>query len=150
MANPVSTPPAERLAELTYQLLEQCQLKQERLAGSLGLTVTEFRLLRMFRDEPVVPAGVLAERFGVSAGRLTRVVDGLERKGLMRRTHAETDRRVMEISLTPRGARTQKHLLKDFTATHEEILQRIPEGGAAAVLLALERINEALKEWASD
>ena len=141
---------AEQLAELTYALLEQCQWKQEHLAASLGLTVTEFRLLRSFRNEPMLPAGLLAERFGVSPGRLTRVVDGLERKHLMRRTLSESDRRVMEVSLTPKGARLQKHLLRDFTATHQEILLHLPEGGADAVLLALRKLNEAMSEWATD
>jgi DNA-binding MarR family transcriptional regulator len=141
---------AEQLAELTYALLEQCQFKQERLAAHLGLTVTEFRLLRSFKNEPALPAGVLAERFGVSPGRVTRIVDGLVRKRLMRRTPARHDRRVMEISLTPRGARLQENLLSDFVGTHEDILSLLPEGGAAAVLLALEKLNEAMREWGSD
>ena len=141
---------AVRLAELTYSLLEQCQLKQQRLAAGLGLTVTEFRLLRSFHDQPVLPAGELAERFGVSPGRVTRILDGLERKHLMRRTHAEYDHRVSEVSLTPKGARLQKNLLKDFAATHEEILIHLPEGGAAAVLMALEKLNDVMREWGRD
>lgn len=141
---------AEHLAGLTYGLLEQCQLKQTRLAAGLGLTVAEFRLLRMFRNEPVLPAGILAERFGVSPGRLTRVVDGLERKHLMRRTPSRRDRRVMEVSLTQKGARLQKDLLRDFSATHEEVLLHMPEGAADTVLLALQKLNEAMAEWAED
>ncbi len=142
--------PAVRLAELTYTLLEQCQHKQEHLAAAAGLTVTEFRLVRSFGDAAAVAAGTLAHRFGVSPGRVTRIVDGLEAKGLLRRALAEHDRRVMEISLTPKGKRLRQSLLRDFVATHEEILQLIPAGGATAVLVALEKLNDAMREWGSD
>jgi MarR family transcriptional regulator, transcriptional regulator for hemolysin len=141
---------AERLAELTYALLEHCQAKQERLAAGLGLTITEFRLLRSFDGIEALAAGELAGTFGVSAGRLTRIVDGLERKHLVRRTAAADDHRVVRIELTARGLRMQKHLLGDLTATHEEILRSLPDGGADAVLVALTKLNEAMKEWGRD
>jgi DNA-binding MarR family transcriptional regulator len=98
----------------------------------------------------VLSAGLLAKGFGVSPGRVTRILDGLEKKHLMQRRPSAYDRRVMEVSLTPKGARLKKNLLKSFTVTHEEILRHLPEGGAAAVLLALERLNEAMREWGAD
>lgn len=36
-------------------------------------------------------------------GALTRIVDGLEKEGLVRRERSERDRRVVEITLTPEG-----------------------------------------------
>jgi DNA-binding MarR family transcriptional regulator len=38
-------------------------------------------------------------------GALTRIVDGLEEAGLVRRERSERDRRVVEIALTPEGRR---------------------------------------------
>lgn len=38
-------------------------------------------------------------------GALTRIVDGLEAAGLVRRERSESDRRVVEIALTPEGRR---------------------------------------------
>ena len=67
---------AQRLADLTSELLENCQLKIERTAERLNLTVAEFRLLQSMRNNKVLPAGELAKRIGVSSSRLTRILDG--------------------------------------------------------------------------
>ena len=67
-----------------------------------GLSMPQFILLRALRHGPV-PAGQLAQRFGVSRPTITRTVDGLVKKGLVER-HVDTDdRRVAMISLTAEG-----------------------------------------------
>ena len=59
---------------------------------------------------------------------MTRLLDRLESKGLCRRVRSETDRRVVQIELTPEG---------------EEVAQRVP--------LALSRVyNAALADFSHE
>ena len=45
---------AEQMADLTYELLENCQIKIERTADMLNLTVAEFKLLRIVKTDEVL------------------------------------------------------------------------------------------------
>lgn len=101
---------AQRLADLTSELLENCQLKIERTVERLNLTVAEFKLLQSMRNNKVLPAGELAKRIGVSSSRLTRILDGLVGKGFVRREVDKKDRRVVDVMLTAGGEKVKAEL----------------------------------------
>jgi len=145
--NPYKSVLAEKMANLTFSLLEQCQVKQERIASTLGLTVSEFKLLRELRQDSGIAAGELAKRVDLSSSRLTRILDGMVKKGIVTREAAEDDRRVVEISLTQAGRRIQGRLDEKFVQTHQDILDLLPPEGGESVILALEKLAEAMQEW---
>ncbi|MCK5572278.1 MAG: MarR family transcriptional regulator [Bacteroidetes bacterium] len=147
MSKPDKSDLAGKMADLTFSLLEQCQVKQERIAATLGLTVSEFKLLRSLRQEGVVAAGELARRVELSSSRLTRILDGMVEKGLVTREAAQDDRRVIEVSLTEGGKRIQQTLNEKYVATHQDILDLLPPGGGESVVVALEKLGEAMQEW---
>ncbi len=147
MNNPDKADLAEKMADLTFSLLEQCQVKQERIAATLGLTVSEFKLLRALKRDKAVPAGELAKRVELSSSRLTRILDGMVKKGIVTRVAAEDDRRVIEVSLTEGGQRIQQTLNEKYVQTHQDILGLLPPGGGESVIVALEKLGEAMQEW---
>jgi len=147
MNNPDKVDLAEKMADLTFSLLEQCQVKQERIAATLGLTVSEFKLLRALKRDKAVPAGELAKRVELSSSRLTRILDGMVKKGIVTRVAAEDDRRVIEVSLTEGGERIQQTLNEKYVQTHQDILGLLPPGGGETVIVALEKLGEAMQEW---
>ena len=70
----------------------------------------------------------------VDTGAVTRMLDRLEAKGLMRRTPCADDRRVMRLALTPEGerlcreipfglARVGNQLLRGFTPEEHQMLK---------------------------
>jgi len=138
---------AEKMAELTFRLLEQCQQKQEQIAGNLGLTVAEFKLMRAFRQDQRLSAGDLARRVELSSSRLTRILDGMVRKLIVTRQAAADDRRVIEVTLTDRGLAVQRELTDRYIRTHDDILSHLPPGAGASVIVALEKLGEAMEEW---
>jgi DNA-binding MarR family transcriptional regulator len=147
MNDPGKSDLAEKMADLTFSLLEQCQVKQERIAATLGLTVSEFKLLRALKQNKFIPAGELAKRVELSSSRLTRIIDGMVKKGIVTREAAEDDRRVIEISLTDAGRRIQELLNEKYVQTHQDILGLLPPGGGETVIVALEKLGEAMQEW---
>ena len=147
MNEPDKSDLAEKMADLTFSLLEQCQVKQERIAATLGLTVSEFKLLRALKQGKAIAAGELAKRVELSSSRLTRILDGMVKKGIVERESAEDDRRVIEVSLTDAGNKIQNTLNDKYVQTHQDILGLLPPGGGETVIVALEKLGEAMQEW---
>lgn len=141
---------AEAIAELTFDLLEQCQFKIEQIARTLNLTIAEFKTLRAFRDDCMISAGDLARRLHLSSSRLTRILAGLVSKGLVSREVSGSDRRVLEIALTTRGKNLREELEKTYVRTHQDILDFLPPEAAESVLVAMARLKDAMVEWAKD
>ena len=147
MQHPSTAVQAEKMADVTFRLLDQCQEKQERIAKSLGLTVAEFRLLRAFRGDATLSVGDIARRMELSNSRLTRILDGLVEKEVVTREVSCQDRRVILVELSARGQRIQKTLTERYLRTHQEILDLLPEGAVESVIAAMEKLEEAMHEW---
>ena len=88
----------------------------------------------------------IAAELEITMGTLTTAVDKLIKKGYLERSRGDTDRRIVNVSLTKRGKLAYRihekfHLdmvraiMSDFTAEEEEVL-----------LTALSKLNKHLKE----
>lgn len=82
-------------------LMEPIQIE---LWQDASLTLTQLRILYVLRDSPR-NAAELAATVGVDPASLTRVLDRLEERGLVRRKQDDRDRRRMVISATADGIR---------------------------------------------
>ena len=138
---------AERLADLTFSLLQRCQEKEARLAEEHGLFHAEFRCLRLMGSEGSLNNKDIAERMNLSPSRLTRIVDGLEKKGYMQREINKGDRRNMKISLSRRGKILTNKLNKAFVDLHSEILQDIDVSQHEPLITAMEHLHLAIEKW---
>jgi DNA-binding MarR family transcriptional regulator len=138
---------AEQLADLTYELLENCQIKIERTARKLNLTVAEFKLLRSIGDNEKVAAGELARRLGLSSSRLTRIIDGLVAKKIVKKSVGGDDRRVVDIQLTPEGGQIHNQLKLMYITVHQDIINLLPNDAGESVVHAMEKLRSATHEW---
>jgi DNA-binding MarR family transcriptional regulator len=77
----------------------------ERRFESLAISFTEWLVLVHLARQEHLSATQLSAHLGHDMGALTRVVDGLERRGLVRRERSRRDRRAVEIAITPAGRR---------------------------------------------
>jgi MarR family transcriptional regulator, organic hydroperoxide resistance regulator len=75
------------------------------LRGEGGLSPAQLHLLRALAETPRSRIGELAEAAGVAPPTATRMLDGLERDGIVRRMPAADDRRAVEVELTGPGER---------------------------------------------
>jgi DNA-binding MarR family transcriptional regulator len=141
---------AEQMATLTYELLENCQLKIERTAHKLNLTVAEFKLLRSLQADERLSAGALARRLGLSSSRITRIIDGLVTKGLVIKEVAGKDHRVVEIRLTEAGKVTRDQLNAMYVTVHQDIINRLPSDTEESVILAMQKLRQATEEWVKE
>jgi len=82
-------------------LAEPIQTKLWQLAH---LTLTQLMVLRELREGPRT-AGRLGHSAGLTPASATRLIDRLEKRGLVRRRRQVTDRRCVEVMLEPKGER---------------------------------------------
>lgn len=138
---------ATRLANLTFNLLANCQEKEVHLAELHGLTQAEFRCLRLFGSDESLNNKTIAERMNLSPSRLTRIIDGLVKKGYIRREIDSNDRRNMKVNLSSRGKSLVLQLNKAYIDIHYEILQDIDPSQHEQLITAMTHLLEALEKW---
>ena len=66
----------------------------------LGLTGAQWRPILLLDSGKVNTAAQLAELIGVDTGAMTRTLNRLEAKGLIKRERSNTDKRVVKLALT--------------------------------------------------
>ena len=138
---------AERLANLTFNLLANCQEKEVRLAEVHGLTQAEFRCLRLFGKDENLNNKQIAERMKLSPSRLTRIIDGLVKKEYINREIDPNDRRNMRVTLSKKGKLLVQQLNKAYVDIHNEILEDIEVSQHEPLITAMEHLLSALEHW---
>ncbi len=89
---------------------------EETLRSETGLSLNDAMCLCGVRRGVTEP-GQLARELELSPSRLTRILDDLERRELVRRTLSDEDRRSLTVSLTEGGLK----LIERYSCTDIEI-----------------------------
>ncbi|MBI3790764.1 MAG: MarR family transcriptional regulator [Gemmatimonadetes bacterium] len=76
------------------------------------LSVSQYNVLRILRGTHPgrLPSSEVGSRMVARDPDVTRLVDRLVKRGLVARTRSETDRRVVEVGITPKGLALLKTL----------------------------------------
>lgn len=72
--------------------------------GERALTLSQYGLLTPLSQRSSAPVRELAAEAGVTASTATRILDTLERRGIVRRRRTDEDRRIVIVTLTTLGA----------------------------------------------
>ncbi|HUK75440.1 MAG TPA: MarR family winged helix-turn-helix transcriptional regulator [Nitrososphaerales archaeon] len=82
---------------------KRIQRAAERNLLTVGLTIPEFRILRVLRDVGSSPMNRFSTETLLSQPTITGIVDKLVQAGLVERVRSLQDRREVIIGLTPKG-----------------------------------------------
>ncbi len=93
--------------------------------SSEGLTLPQYYLLRPLDALAALPLCDLAERAGIAAPTATRIIDGLERDGALRRERTPEDRRTVLVSLTPQGRRLLRRKHRQLTERRQRLYAQL-------------------------
>jgi len=115
----------EKLSGMLYKL---CSKKERIRRQCLQLGRMECDLLNYLNQikEPTC-MNVLSNELKVSHSRVTRIVDTLVMKKLVKRYPSEKDRRSWLGELTPKGKVTIENTIIDFLNLQEDIINRLPK-----------------------
>ena len=112
-----------------------------------GLSTSQVVLLRPLLDRSPRPVGELAEQAAVAGPTATRMLDALERVGIVTRTPATHDRRVVTVALTEHGATVLEAKLAAVLARRRELFAELTpaeRAGGATLLCRLTDLVERL------
>lgn len=88
----------------------------------------------------------LAQALGIEGPSLVRLLDGLERRGLIERREDESDRRARGIYLTTAGRDLQKRVLRVSNAIQRRLLAAVRPADLEACSRAFRTIEAALDQ----
>jgi DNA-binding MarR family transcriptional regulator len=71
--------------------------------GDSGLTLSQYALLEGLIGRDAARVQELAAHAGITASTATRILDALQRRGIVERTRSDEDRRAVAVSLTQLG-----------------------------------------------
>ncbi|EKS67549.1 MULTISPECIES: MarR family transcriptional regulator [Caballeronia] len=90
--------------------------------SELGITSTQASILFMLAVGKCLTAADIAREYGIDASAVTRLIDRLEKRGLLSRVRSEEDRRVVRLALTDEGHATAEKIPAIFTRVLDNLL----------------------------
>ncbi len=135
---------ATSLQRQLYQLVRAYELCDRACLAQNGVTASQGYTLLSLPKEGYLSMNDLSDAMGLAGSTMTRNVDGLVHKGLVRRQPDAEDRRVVRVGLTERGQKARSVLegaLQDF---FKQVTDEIPSDGRSTLLHALEDISQSI------
>jgi DNA-binding MarR family transcriptional regulator len=141
---------AERLETLLQRVFRAAGTDYLQAIEGTGLSLTQVKALSVLNTcgasgEGPIPVNDMAARLGLSLPTASRALDGLARKGLVKRSEDDHDRRVRRLAVTPKGARLINELIALRTAGLARYLGQLPAEDREAVDAAIDTILEAIQ-----
>ncbi|HEX8616370.1 MAG TPA: MarR family transcriptional regulator [Thermoanaerobaculia bacterium] len=120
----------------------------ERLLKPHSLTATQYNVLRILRGagRDGATCSQIAERLVTNDPDVTRLLDRLEKSGLIERARSENDRRVVVTQLSRSGAVLLAKLDPLVDALHARQFAGMNRKALAAMVAQLEQIRAAAEE----
>jgi DNA-binding MarR family transcriptional regulator len=113
--------------EATFlELLRTADMLSRRLVQVLkpeDLSSTQYNVLRILRGSPAgLPCGEIGNRMITRDPDITRLLDRLEKRGLISRWRDDKDRRVVMARITPAGLKLLARLDEPIQEAHRNLL----------------------------
>lgn len=100
------------------------QLDRRHLAGS-DLTPSQWHCMEEIWRRGALPMSELAERLAIARSSATRLVDPLEKKGLLKRRPSPEDRRSQTVDLSRLGEQLVADLLGEAEAAYDRLYRSL-------------------------
>ncbi|GAB5099732.1 MULTISPECIES: MarR family winged helix-turn-helix transcriptional regulator [unclassified Caballeronia] len=91
-------------------------------SSELGITGTQASIMFMLAVGKCATAADIAREYGIDASAVTRLIDRLEKRGLLSRVRSEADRRVVRLALTEDGRVMAEQVPAIFTSVLDNLL----------------------------
>lgn len=139
---PFSTPEDEALVAL-QRTADQLHWRLSEMLKPHGLSPTQYNALRILRgakDEGRA-CNEIAERMINRDPDITRLVDRLERRGLVVRSREDRDRRVITTRITPAGLELLETLDRPIEEFNRSVLGHLGEQQLRTLIALLEAVR---------
>jgi DNA-binding MarR family transcriptional regulator len=143
---PVSRPvlPLEDTVFISLQkTADSLGIEAEQLFKPHGLTGTQYNVLRILRGaEPDgLPCRAIGERMISHDPDMTRLLDRMEKRGLISRARQTDDRRVIKTRISPTGLVLLKSLDQPVRELHKRQFHHLPSARLKTLAKLLEEVR---------
>jgi DNA-binding MarR family transcriptional regulator len=118
----------------------------ESLFEHQDLTFSQWRVLMCLRDGIAVTCADISRELSHDSGSLTRLVDQLDARGLIKRTRDKKDRRVVTLALTPKGRAAVNAVIPDVAALSNKTVDGFTLQETKTLIALLTRLVAGLKD----
>ncbi len=126
------------------RLVNDLNAEQAELLRAHGITWTQYNALRILRGAQGEPlsCGEVGERMISRESDVTRLLDRLEKQGLVLRARGERDRRVVKTRITDKGLELLEQLDQPVAQMHTRQLGHLGKAKLRSLLSLLEEASE--------
>lgn len=136
---------AVRLQGLIVEMLRCCEDRKFFETEKFGLPYAELRCLLLFGGERYLTVKGIAQKLDVAKSRVTKIVNGLMNKGLVKQIDDPGDARIRLISLTPAGQEKSQEIAVFQRELHRQILLRLDADERKGIFSYLELLRSAME-----
>ncbi len=134
-----------RLKDLIAQMIECCEDRKLYETRRFGLPYAELKCLMLFIGERYLTVKGIAGKLDVAKSRVTKLVDGLVRKGFLKRISDPKDGRIKLISVSPDGEQISRRIEAFHKDIHRQILIQMDDDERKRMLSYLETLRSAME-----
>jgi MarR family transcriptional regulator, transcriptional regulator for hemolysin len=135
----------EQFAEALHLAAHSWRTVLDRRLRPLGYSRSRWMVLLQVSRHDGISHRVLSERLGIEAATLVRLVDRMEKEGLLRRRASETDRRVKHLHLSPAGRKEVERIWASAANLRKEILSGLSKDEINITLKIMQQIRSKLE-----
>jgi DNA-binding MarR family transcriptional regulator len=146
--DPETTEPHDTVAPLLKRVIVAMftavdeTFKQDKELALFEVTAAQFGILANIHYGEAECAGELCKNMNYDRGAMSRMLDRLEDKGLIRRVRHAGERRMIALEITPRGEKLLPKMKACVVVTLNRFLRGIPEADVRRVEEVLRRMLE--------
>lgn len=115
------------LLGMVYEMKKKCNLIDQELMDKLDISQSELLFFNSLDNCTGISSPELAKNMGLSASRVSRVVEKLVVNGYLDRNTDARDRRAITLCLTDSGKKIKAEIDKGRKECESRLLQVIPE-----------------------
>lgn len=117
------------------------------LASERGLTLSRARAMLLLSRNARMTQTELAAELDIEHPTVVRLLDGLEKQGLIARRPSEADRRIKHITLTEAAADQVADLDEMIALLRTDLLEGLPEADVEAASRVLRHVIGRIESW---
>jgi DNA-binding MarR family transcriptional regulator len=138
---------AGELHQIITELVKKYQFRDRQEICCYGISVSQCYALAALDEHGQLTMGELAQQMHLTVSTMTRVVDQLVARDLVRRWFDPEDRRVCCVELTKQGRSLLGKIRGELLETEKEILRKIKPEDRETLIFALKELSKAVDQW---
>ena len=134
-----------KLRNLITEIVQCCEDRKLYESRKFGLPYAQLKCLMLFDGLKYLTAKDIAQKLDVAKSRVTKILNGLTQKGLIKQIDDPGDGRVRLISLTPSGQEKSDEIASFQLEIHRKILSEMAADERKSLLAYLELLRSTME-----